>query len=143
MSCIEDCASEPTTKADLEQIPSLNDTSCGYSTEKEEGGKEASQDFDPLFMDCLPSDFSTNPKLSALASLLDDEEYREENGKNTKKRRDDTPATVIPIAGGGKVRRRNRGNSKATTPYWMPQKDVETRHTSIGEAQLFLKMWKL
>jgi hypothetical protein len=140
MSCKEYGVLEPTIEADLEQKPSLLiDSSCS-TTENDLDAKESSQDFDPLFMDCLPSDFSTNPKLSALASFLNDEDYREEGGKDVRK---DRPAPVMPSAGGGKVRRRSRGITRASIPYLTPQKVKETRQTSIGEAQLFLKMWKL
>jgi hypothetical protein len=89
--------------------------------------------FDPLFMDGLPSDFASNPKLAAIASLLDVGDYKEERvGANEKSIKE----------GGGKVKRTNRKHSKKSNPYTKPEKKKK-KIATVGEAQLFLNLWKL
>jgi len=90
----------------------------------------------PLFMDGLPTDFSTNPGLAAIASLLD-----EESDEVATKREYDAPPTM---AGGGKVRRKPaRCKRKDGRPYDMRHRESKAKAASIGETHLFLKMWKL
>jgi hypothetical protein len=84
----------------------------------------------PLFMTGLPKDFSTNPGLAAIASLLEDDEERVEIKE---KRRN---LELKPSVGGGKVKR-NKKSRATNSPY--PDK----KKASLGEAELFLKMWKL
>lgn len=88
----------------------------------------------PLFMDGLPADFSTNPSLAALASLLDDDS----DETSPKSKEHETP---VPRAGGGKMRRRPNRSKRKDCPYKRERsaKDGAT----VGEANLFLKMWKL
>jgi hypothetical protein len=94
----------------------------------------------PLFMEGLPSDFSKNPDLAALASLLeeddkdDDEEARDVTSKKE---------SATPQAGGGKVRSVKTRQRRKGAPY--PQKDMKPskKEASVSEAHLFLKMWKL
>ena len=94
-----------------------------------------------LFMDGLPSDFSTNPQLAALASLLESEDDKEDNGQKQ--------LVVLrrplrqPQAGGGKARSARHCLRKQTnfSPYRLPVKR-ESKHPTIGETELFLKMWK-
>jgi len=101
-----------------------SETSCGDS-----------KYFHPLFMDGLPSDFASNPQLAAIASLMDDGDYKEECEADIK---------TMPKEGGGKVRRQHRKHSKKSNPYIKPEKKKnKNRQTSLGEAQLFLNMWKL
>jgi len=90
--------------------------------------------FDPLFMEGLPSDFASNPKLAAIASLLDGGDYKEERVNADDKAIQE---------GGGKVRRRNRKHSKKVNPYDKPEKKKKKIEANVGEAQLFLNMWKL
>jgi hypothetical protein len=89
----------------------------------------------PLFMDGLPTDFSTNPGLAALASLLDDNT----DEACPKVKESDTPA---PWAGGGKVRRKPSRSKRNDGPY-RRDNDRQKGDATIGEASLFLKMWKL
>ena len=90
----------------------------------------------PLFMDGLPADFSTNPNLAALASLMDDEE-------NKKVSVSEAHEAITPRAGGGKLRRKpGRSFKRESEPYTRPAKSSKNG-ASIGEAHLFLKMWKL
>jgi hypothetical protein len=88
----------------------------------------------PLFMNGLPADFSTNPSLAALASLLDDNS--DETSPESKER--ETPVAQV---GGGKVQRKPSRSKRKDGPYKRERsaKDGAT----IGEASLFLKMWKL
>lgn len=115
--------------------------SCDLSNQQEE--TDSPQDFDPLFMDALPSDFASNSKLAAIASLLNDDEYQEEDGtKNVKRREEDS--IPKPKLGGGKLKRRNRTNTKMTMPYVKPEtKKDDARQATVGETQLFLKLWKI
>mmetsp|Transcript_20488 Transcript_20488/g.30344 ORF Transcript_20488/g.30344 Transcript_20488/m.30344 type:complete len:174 (+) Transcript_20488:75-596(+) len=72
----------------------------------------------PLFMDSLPSGFDTNPALSALASLLDGD---------------------VPKRCCGKVSRRPSRSTRRSHPYKVTAKNA----TTVSEAQLFMKMWKI
>lgn len=97
--------------------------------------------FCPLFMEGLPSDFSSNPTLLAIASLL------EEDGDDDKKKKESsTPARPVaaPKPGGGKLRsiQNNRTRRAAASPYPKQNKPPK-KEASMGEAQLFLKLWKL
>ena len=114
----------------------------------------------PLFMDGLPSNFKTNPSLAAIASLLNesDEDYdnmkkqiieeKECNSDSNSASKTEMKVELKP--GGGKVQRkqcRRKGGSGSSSPY---SKDGNTKKrkedkktASLGEAQLFLNMWKL
>lgn len=95
----------------------------------------------PLFMDGLPSDFSTNPGLAAIASLLEEDESND-NAVHTKKEYEEPPTR----SGGGKIRRTPaRSNRKDGRPYnTRAHGEGDTpKETSVGETHLFLKMWKL
>ena len=99
----------------------------------------------PLFMEGLPKDFATNPSLAALASLLQNDE--DDDNKNNE--HDDTitnkPLPVIMKSGGGKLRRsKGRQQRQSTnTPYAAKNKNKTEETASLGEAQLFMKLWKL
>jgi len=114
----------------------------------------------PLFMDKLPRDFATNPHLAAIASLLDEEDDEEESENNTNSNEgghllSSSIQCSTPIPGGGKVgvssakRGKHSGpNSSRTSRSYQPypaQKDAKKKpkKASVGEAQLFLNMWKL
>jgi hypothetical protein len=115
----------------------------------------------PLFMDGLPSNFKTNPSLAAIASLLteSDEDYdnmkkqiiEEKECNSDSISASKTKMKVELKPGGGKVQRkqcrRKGGSSSSSSPY---SKDGNTKKrkedkktASLGEAQLFLNMWKL
>ena len=93
----------------------------------------------PLFMDSLPSNFASNSGLAAIASLLDDESNN--NDKNEKTAGIRTPETKLK-PGGGKATKKRIGIRHS--PYKSPNSG-ERRHdeTTVGEAQLFLSMWKV
>jgi hypothetical protein len=82
----------------------------------------------PLFMEGLPSDFSSNSGLAALASLLKDDNTQSGGGK-------------VP----NKAKKLNR-LQRREKPYSVNTKTTGTKQkteTTTAEAQLFLKMWKL
>jgi hypothetical protein len=92
----------------------------------------------PLFMEGLPTDFSSNPALAALASLLDSDEEKE-------RKKEERKIASKAKAGGGKVVSVKTRSYRAEAPYNArdgseKQKDKEA---SVGEAQLFLGMWKI
>ncbi len=100
-----------------------------------EGKNDDGVDFCPLFMDGLPSNFADNAALSAIASLLEDDESQTKEKISKKK------DYIQPICGGGKMcRRKNKKNSTQSKPYEKPSK---TKTTSIAEAQLYLNIWKI
>ena len=110
----------------------------------------------PLFMDGLPSNFKTNPSLAAIASLLNesDEDYdkmkkqiieeKECNSDSISASKKTMKVELKP--GGGKVQRK-QSRQKGSSPYSKEgntKKRKEDKKTaSLGEAQLFLNMWKL
>jgi hypothetical protein len=94
----------------------------------------------PLFMEGLPTDFGTNPQLAAIASLLEDDE----DDSNRKKIKQQAPQAGGK-AGGGKIRSKSR-YQRHTSPYPKPlQSNHKPKHeaATMGEAHLFLKLWKL
>ena len=90
----------------------------------------------PLFMEGLPTDFATNPALAAIASLLDEEEVK--GTINCKKR-----LSVQPVPGGGKLSNRSSKSRKSSAYRNKPYNVLKSKNTSVGEAQLFLNMWKI
>jgi len=125
--------------------PSSEKKACttGHSTSMNcDEDDEKSYD-DPLFMEGLPKDFTTNPSLSALATLFhNDSDEDERKEPNKKERRKCSPEKNITCGGGGgKVSRRNISRSKhRSKPYYTVPKKSKT---TLGEMQLFLKMWKM
>ena len=109
----------------------------GKGAKDDEKGRDNDDGVHPLFMESLPPDFATNPVLAALGSLL-------ENDKDDDK--DDQPQQFHlperPKAGGGKVRHEKRRSSRRTAPYHGTKQQAASE-ASVGEAQLFLGMWKL
>jgi hypothetical protein len=111
-------------------------------TEEEEGTSWC-----PLFMEGLPTDFASNPQLAAIASLLeedddndDDKEGKQHESRDTNNRKQ--PSVVLGTVGGGKARRTRRRNQ--STPYPATATETKSKNkTSLGEAQLFLNMWKI
>jgi hypothetical protein len=124
----------------------------------------------PLFMQSLPRDFAHNPSLAALASLLDDDGDQHDPLVNDMKSDDVKDGGEVPNAAKiaalipteTKIRSTKSRSSRRRTclPYSRPEgKKTEGKHrqpansssavppakarTVIGEAQLFLKMWKL
>jgi hypothetical protein len=110
----------------------------------------------PLFMDGLPHDFSSNPALAAIASLMNDvTEPTDRPGERVKskpkqlvsKRKDKTK--YKPYS------RNNRtmGHPSSAKNHLDVENDTiatnsdsqnnNNAETTIGEASLFLKMWKL
>ena len=117
-------------------LPIGDDTIEKSSAKAMEDDTSAEEITCPLFMEGLPSNFTSNPGLAAMASLMQD------NGDDDESKK----IMDLPKVGGGKVnctssnrlRRRN-------TPYSviLGTKPKKKAQVSTGEAQLFLKMWKL
>ena len=139
-----DCEGETTSQAKVHDEKVAN----GKDNVKESKPSPAYQtgskgtDFEdalcPLFMDGLPSDFATNPHLAAIASLLEDDEEDKE-GKKKKKQFEFEEDNSVCFAGGGKAKK-NKTHSNRSKPYSSVKKKSKA---TIGEAQLFMKMWKL
>ncbi|KAL7545401.1 hypothetical protein ACHAWF_008751 [Thalassiosira exigua] len=97
----------------------------------------------PLFMDGLPSDFAENAGLAAIAALIDDNE--DDESKETPKKKP-CQKTVRLKSGGGKVKITCKRNARS--PYDKQKNkndndDEGRRKATLGEAQLFLNMWKI
>ena len=89
----------------------------------------------PLFMDGLPSDFSTNSSLAAIASLLD------ENSSGSRENHSNNGVLPKGQIGGGKVSLQRKFSNRSK-PYSLTSKKKPTTST-LEEAQLFMKMWKI
>ena len=90
----------------------------------------------PLFMDSLPSNFASNSGLAAIASLLNEESDCDKDNKEEAPIR---TSEVTIKSGGGKASKRRTGSSRHS-----PYKNRNSgKETSVGEAQLFLSMWKM
>ncbi|KAI2497743.1 hypothetical protein MHU86_16738 [Fragilaria crotonensis] len=115
----------------------------------DETNDEEAEELCPLFMDGLPKDFSTNVHLAALASLMNDEVVENDDGDDESKQKpksvasNGTTQSITTKKGGGKVDRRSQvRNKRQGVPYSKPT-TTKTPAASLGEAQLFLKMWSL
>ena len=113
-----------------DELEPVLDTTIENSLQDEDADEKC-----PLFMDGLPNDFSSNPQLAALASLINDDD----EGSDISNR---AVAVTNQQGGGGKVARKSqRRAQRQDAPYLKPTKKVPA--ASLGEAQLFLKMWSL
>ncbi|GAX21824.1 hypothetical protein FisN_30Hh024 [Fistulifera solaris] len=97
----------------------------------------------PLFMQSLPADFAAHPALAALASLIPTEDDMEAPPVPyvviQREASEEEEEVTIP-RGGGKVRAPKRRTHRRSAPYPKPKKPTTT---TVGEAQLFLRLWKL
>lgn len=123
-----------TSQNDMNRMNDENDTTENKVTVNREPDDEP---FDPLFMDGLPSDFSSNSKLAAIASFLNSDSDNE--SVNSKRVMSEKP---LSASGGGKVKRRNKKYTNKNSPYAKIEKKT-SKSASICEAQLFLSMWKM
>ena len=113
----------------------------------------------PLFMDGLQSNFAQNAALAALVSLLDEDEndgdadrYKDTDNKKSFAQVASSPAaTHLNKSGGGKATKIATRRTKYS-PYSKGKEEGEGRKedetkqkkgATLGEAQLFLNMWKL
>lgn len=110
----------------------------------------------PFFTVGLPRDFATNPIMLAMASLLEDDNNDSKAAVSGKGSMGKTATGNLPLSpcttnavGGGKVRKVSSRKSRQTDPYCIPSSisssspKKESDATTVGEASLFLKMWKL
>lgn len=97
----------------------------------------------PLFMDGLPSDFAENSALAAIASLInDDDDFKDDNKKSSSRFH---LLTGELKSGGGKIKSTGSKRNTRHSPY---SKETGTtikgeKNATLGEAQLFLGMWKI
>lgn len=102
----------------------------------------------PLFMQSLPADFSSHPALAALASLIaTDEDDDGDQPPLSYVVIESSPSPVLALpAGGGKARVPKSRTGRRSEPYPKPNGNKpknDTPVTTLGEAQLFLSLWKL
>lgn len=112
--------------------------------EEEEDDNTDDEILCPLFMQGLPRNFESNPQLAAIASLL--EESEEDDDKKPKSiDNNQQRALPAPCQGGGKAKRSHHTNrtSRSHKPYSNPKESKRKKAATVGEAQLFLNMWKL
>ncbi|KAL3822491.1 hypothetical protein ACHAXA_002509 [Cyclostephanos tholiformis] len=95
----------------------------------------------PLFMEGLPSDFQQNIALAAIASLIgdnvSDEEFKD-------KKKGSHLITSDVKSGGGKAKKMCK--RIIHSPYSKEngaENNGKKESTTLGEAQLFLNMWKI
>eukprot|EP00934_Nitzschia_sp_Nitz4_P001484 Nitzschia sp. Nitz4//scaffold77_size91520//80842//81195//NITZ4_004905-RA/size91520-processed-gene-0.101-mRNA-1//1//CDS//3329558036//1484//frame0 len=103
------------------------------------------EDLHPLFMSGLPSDFEANPQLTALASFLEDEVPEEKAAKQMRPWESSLPKMSVK-SGGGKIKRNTNAKRSSTrhAPYSAPKRNrPQSSKTTLSEAQLFLKLWKI
>ena len=97
-------------------------------------------------MDGLPGDFASNSGLAAIASLLNDNEDEEKDDEKCTHKDDDPPkSTIVFKSGGGKVKKTSKRDQNSQKPYAKKGAKNTTggANPSLGEAQLFMSMWKL
>ena len=115
-------------------------TSADQKMENSEGEEEH-----PLFMTGLPSSFSTNKGLAALATLMEDDEEKNNNENESSKKSRQSCAPMVEMTencGGGKISRVR--TKKIASPYYLRNKQKKAENkANVSEAQLFLSLWKL
>lgn len=105
----------------------------------------------PLFMTSLPRDFESHSGLAAIAALLEEQEEDDDVSKRrvvTEPKEEQRPV-AMPVKGGGKCARAKKSGvlKSKSRPYTVARigkgQGTRGRETTIGEAQLFLQMWKI
>ncbi|KAL7445017.1 hypothetical protein ACHAXH_009779 [Discostella pseudostelligera] len=149
------------TKSSMNTLafPNSND----INTVDEEMSSSSSGNDCPLFMDGLQSNFAQNTALAALASLLDDDDNDNDGGADRYKETDNRKAasssstskstTHLNKSGGGKAVKTMERRGNNLSPYSKGKEDSRRKENgekkekkkgaTLGEAQLFLNMWKL
>eukprot|EP01083_Nonionella_stella_P129330 392412_1 len=97
----------------------------------------------PLFMDGLPSDFAANSGLAAIAALLNDDDDGGEDGDEKASKERESKITVNLKSGGGKVTKKTSKRNNSPYSKGKNKNGKEKKKASLGEAQLFLNMWKI
>ena len=133
-----------------QQSAEKNNNDDASSPKKEDSSSGSTTSDCPLFMDGLPSNFAQNSSLAAIASLLnvDDEEEEEEEGKECNKKTVPQSNTIQLQSGGRKVKKTTGNKRNNHNPYSKDKNSTDNggkdkRKASLGEAQLFMNMWKL
>lgn len=131
---------DPDVEAGMMRLENDLGQKSSLLNEEEEGEQTEEEVVCPLFMQGLPKDFTKNTGLAALASLLEEEE--EEEVTTDKKNKAPKMSLPAPTSRGGKVSRAKSRKQRQNAPYQVsPKKNKQA--ASLGEAQLFMKMWKL
>ena len=97
-------------------------------------------------MDGLPSDFAQSSALAAIASLIDDDDdCKDDNHKKSASHFHLSTAGEELKSGGGKIKMTGNKRNNRHSPY---NKDMGAtikgeKKATLGEAQLFLGMWKI
>jgi hypothetical protein len=103
---------------------------------------ESSYALHPLFMDGLPSDFASNPALAALASLLKDD--CDDCNKDGGKKKSSEMCVTRERKKLRKVEPSERTDGSLDEESELTTDASDTKNeTTVSEASLFVKMWKL
>ena len=98
----------------------------------------------PLFMDGLPSDFAQNSALTAIASLInDDDDFKDDIKKSSSHFHLSTGKLK---SGGGKIKMTGNKRNNRHSPYSKDDTGATIKgekKATLGEAQLFLGLWKI
>jgi hypothetical protein len=129
----------PKQAEDIVPLPIEEETIENSSAKAMEDNTTTEEITCPLFMEGLPSNFTSNPGLAAMASLMQDNGNDDDESESKR-------IMDLPNVGGGKVRCTSSNRlRRRNTPYSviLDTKPKKKAQVSTGEAQLFLKMWKL
>ena len=152
--------SQSTETMNLDDAEVAEDRSGNHHNMKNAEDNDCDDDSDsstplcPLFMDTLPSNFDSNPGLAAIASLLDEDDDEQEDKLEKEKPIHSrfaisTTAAAAGPAGGGKAsnhRRHSRTRRMGSAPYpslIKNDKPKEKKQATLGQAQVFLQLWKI
>lgn len=110
---------------------------------QEDGDGDAAEDEMPLlFMDRLPSDFSSNAQLAAIATFMqgsdsesDDHDNDDDNAKSA------TPSSYMRAA--HQHQRAKTSKHRRQTPYAKPKPQAKHTSSDTNELQLYLSMFKM
>ena len=130
-----------------QQSAEKNNNDDASSPKKEDSSSGSTTSDCPLFMDGLPSNFAQNSSLAAIASLLNDDDQKEGKECN-KKTVSQSNSSVHLQSGGGKVKKTTGNKHNNHNPYSKDKNSTDNggkdkKKASLGEAQLFMNMWKL
>jgi hypothetical protein len=135
------CSKSPTKNGNAKAFEKKDSMNKDCSKDAFSSDTSSSSDC-PLFMVGLPSDFKHNSALAAIASLIGDN-FTDEDVDHKKK--SSQLITVDLKSGGGKAKRTTRKRNNHC-PYSKEKGTMDNgreQSTTLGEAQLFLNMWKI
>ena len=113
----------------------------------EEEQEDVEEEIHPIFMTGLPSGFSTNAGLAALASLLEEESESKDVDGRLKPLESYLRTEMSGSVSGGKISRSAEARKLRTAsagPYSVQKTPRRSKNeATVSEVQLFLNMWKL